>query len=119
MAENLRNAGLKSRSSLAIDFLKSDFLSRNQLTRTQFRPFALFEFKALTAHYIPLHLNFLAAGANIDVNRRFDRVKRGPIGQMRLLVLGFDRIVGNAAIDVMTIDANTHGSILGEMAGIF
>jgi hypothetical protein len=48
------------------------------------------------------------AGADVNVNGGFYRVEIGIFSEMRLFVLGFYGVVGQAAIDVMAVNTNTH-----------
>jgi len=47
-------------------------------------------------------------GTDIDINRGFDRLKSRGFSQMGLLMLSFYGIIGEAAIDIVTVDSNTH-----------
>jgi len=64
--------------------------------------------KAETTHYIPLHENLFALGADIDIDARRVSSEIGVCGEMGLLVLGFYSMVGDTAIYKFTVNADTH-----------
>jgi hypothetical protein len=67
--------------------------------------------EAEAAHDIPFHFDDFAILTNVDVNGRFGRLEGGGLGQVGLLVLVLYGIVGAAPIDIMAVDANTHGGL--------
>lgn len=88
---------------------------RHQFSRTQPRPLAHVCCKALTADYIPLHLNEFIPLPDVDVDCRFYSLKTGRIGEMRLLVLMFYGVIRGAAIDVMAVYTNAHLRFLQQV----
>lgn len=87
-------------------------LSRDKFPRPQLGPFPGLLLKAQTANHIPLHLNLFPAGSDININRRFYGLKIGSFSQVRLLMLGFNSMVGRATINVVAVNADTHGLTL-------
>ena len=84
-------------------------LSWDKFPRPQLGPFSSFLLEAQATHHIPFHLNFFPLRPDIDVDRRFYGLKAGSFRQVRLLMLGFNSMVGRAAIDVVAVNADTHG----------
>ncbi len=83
-------------------------LSRNQLPRAQFGPFAQFFLEAFAAHHVPFHFNVPALLANVDINGGLHSFKAGELREVGLLVLPFYSVVGGAAVNVVAIYANAH-----------
>ena len=85
-------------------------LSRHQLTGPQLRPLTLFCNKAVAADDVKLLFNPVIEHTNVGVDRRIHRLKAGGIGQMRLSVQLFHRVVSGAAIDVVAVYTNAHST---------
>jgi len=86
-----------------------DCLGGDRLVWAEAGPFVGFGNKALAAHHIPFH--FSTAVANVDVDFGLDGFKGGGKGQMGLFMLGFDGMVGEAAIHVGAVNTDTHGRV--------
>jgi hypothetical protein len=84
-------------------------LGGDQLARAKLGPFVFFFRKAKAADHVPFHLDFIALVADVDINAGLGRFEGGGFGEVGLLVLVFDGVVGGAAIDVVAVDADTHG----------
>jgi hypothetical protein len=80
------------------------------LSGTELGPPADFLAETKAAHHIPLHFNFTILVPDVDIDRWFGRFKIRGRGEVGLLMLMLNRIVGGAAIDVLAIDTDTHGS---------
>jgi hypothetical protein len=50
--------------------------------------------------------------ANVNIDTGFSRLEGRLERKVRLLVLAFNGMVGQAAIDVVAVNANTHESVL-------
>lgn len=83
-------------------------LSWYEFAGPQFGPFADLLFETLTSDYIPFHFYFILAGADVDVDCRFYGVEIGCFGEVKLFVLSFYGVVGEAAVYVMAVNTNTH-----------
>lgn len=94
---------------------QSSHLCRHQLARTEFCPLVATLYKALTADDIPFHLSTVVA--DVDVDFGLDGLEIWSFGEMRLQVLAFDGVIGDAAIDVVAVDADTHRLLL-QGAGV-
>lgn len=84
------------------------WLGGDGLSRSQFWPFSGFLFKTFTANYIPFHLDAIFCGADINVDAGFNGVKGGIVANMAFLMLCFYGVVGDTAIDIVTVNTNTH-----------
>ena len=67
-----------------------------------------FFLKAAAVHNIEFHLLGLAVNSDL----RSEWLKIGGSGSMWFLVIGFDLVIGDAAIDKLAIHANTHDKLL-------
>ncbi len=94
-------------------------LSWNRLSGPELRPFAHFFAEAIAANDIVLKAKLVVRRhliavyrqlwqGDVSVDRRVVRLEDGHFCQMRLLVVRFDSMVGNATIDIAAIHANTH-----------
>jgi hypothetical protein len=83
-------------------------LSRDEFAWPQFCPFAGLLLETLTANYIPFHFNFVLAGADVDVDGGFYGVEIGCFGEVKLFVLFFYGVVGEAAVYIVAVNTNTH-----------
>jgi hypothetical protein len=64
--------------------------------------------ETFTADYIPFHFYFILPGADVDVDCGFYGVEIGGFGEVRLFVLCFYGVVGEAAVYIMAVNTNTH-----------
>jgi hypothetical protein len=64
--------------------------------------------KAEATHNIPFHFDEVVLIANVDIDAGLIWLKVRRFGQVRLLVLMFNGIVGQAPIDIFTINTDTH-----------
>lgn len=92
---------------------------RNEFARAEARPLALFHHEAVTANHVILKAKFVLLNnaialdphhrrLDIGVNGGVHGFKVGGFGQVGLLVLGFNRVIGDAAVNVKAIYTNAH-----------
>jgi hypothetical protein len=86
-------------------------LSREEFAGAQLCPAAYFLGETEAAHDVPFHFDDFTVLANVDVNRRLSGLEIGGFGQVGLLVLVLYGMVGAAAIDILAVNANTHGGL--------
>jgi hypothetical protein len=88
------------------------WLGRNQLPWAQSGPFSLVLLKAQATHHVPFHFYIVFLRTNVDIDTGFGGIEIRMIGKMCLFMLAFYRVIGEAPIDIFTINANAHSQIL-------